>query len=55
MNNNHKCKYQVKTVCQGDLRENKEFDSLIKAVLYYCKKVKRYGKYGTMNFTLYAV
>lgn len=51
----HKCTYTVTTTCQGQVTDEKRFDSLVKAVVYYAKEVHKYGRYGTMNFQLYAI
>lgn len=46
--------YIVKRTCQGQPQDCVEFYSLIKAVLYFRKSIREYGKYGTMRFDLTA-
>ena len=46
--------YTVKLTCQGQNLETKEFYSLIKAVLYFAKLVREYGKHNTMRIDITA-
>ena len=46
--------YIFTRTCQGQRQERIEFYSLIKAVLYWRKNIRKYGKYGTMRFDLTA-
>lgn len=43
-------------ICQGHPQDKckREFKSMIKALFYYKKLIRKYGKYGTMLFKLSA-
>ena len=50
----HKVHFTVSLICQGQLMERVEYNSLICALWHYAKNVMKNGKHGTMRFDLEA-